>query len=236
MRTLLLIAVFCLTQIGLASGAAPFLDDPVSNRLREDIAARLSLDPSKIEILQLVPMHGNAKLFPGQVLQIRPSNPRRLIGRAVFVLSIQGPDGQNRMQWVSAEVVRLQDIVVTKSALKRHELIGAEDLEIKEIRLRGSRQRFETDPQVLIGKRTMRSLKKGAAIRMDWVEDAPLILRGDRITLLLETVGLKISTLGKAVEDGLHGEQIKVVNLDSKKIVVGQVIGQGRVRVGDRPQ
>lgn len=169
-------------------------------------------------------------------MQIRANNPRRLTGRVVFVLTMRQAGGQPFVQWVTAEVVRIQRVVVAKSLLKRHEVIDAEDLEMKEIRLRGRRQSFETNPEALIGKRTIRSLKKGTAIRMDLVEEAPLILRGDRISIVLESQGLKISTLGKAVEDGLHGERIKVVNLDSKKIVVGEVIGQGRVRVGDRPE
>ncbi len=233
MRYILLIGLLCFSFVLVAghSWAAPRADDPISEDLRREVAERLSIDLHTIEIGQIRPMNGQAQLLPGTVLQIRPSNPRRLMGRVVFILTMRGAEGKNFVQWVTVDVARIQAVVVTKTALKRHQVIAAEDLEIKDIRFRKKGQTFETEMKDLIGKRMIRSVKSGAPIRMDWVEAAPMIVRGDRITILLEAKGFQMSTLGKAAEDGLHGELIKVMNLDSKKIVLAEVIGEGRVRV-----
>lgn len=225
--------IFLSTALPWGVGAAS-VDRTISAHLQYYVADQLSVDASEIEISQIRSMNGALRFLPGQDLKVRASNSRRLLGRVVFILTLQQPGEKPFTQWIHAEVVRVQKAVVAKRRLQRHEIIGKDDLEIQTIRIRRKHQLFETDPDALIGKRMRRSLKKGGVIRLDHVEDAPMIFRGDSITITLKIRGLEITTLGKAAEDGFQGERIKVVNLDSKKIVFGEVIGHGRVRMGDR--
>ncbi len=209
------------------------IEEDISNRLQNYVAERLSVDVSEIEIAHIGPMNGRLQLLPGKVTKVRPSNASHLLGRVVFFLTMQQAKRKPVVQRVNAEVARVLKVVVAKHRLQRHQVVGRDDLEMQTVRIRRKHQRFETDPGVLIGKRMVRSLKKGDAVRLHFVEDAPVILRGEQVTISLEFRGLTITSLGKAAEDGLRGEMIKVVNLDSKKVLFGEVVGQGRVRIGN---
>ncbi len=215
--------------IEIANAATPH--EKISAQLNRYVAKALSLEHSEIEIAALKPANGGRQLFPGKVTNIRPASPGKLLGRVLFALTTKHPQGNPFIQWVLADISWVQEVVVATHSLKRHHIIEKGDLSIQKIRIQNLQTPYATDPIRLLGKRMMRSLRTGQAIRTDRIEDTPVILRGDRIMLTLSTGGLSISTTGKAREDGLQGDLIKVINLDSRKTVIAKVIGPGRARV-----
>ncbi len=68
-------------------------------------------------------------------------------------------------------------------------------------------------------------------IRGDQLEIAPLVRRGDRVTITVRSKGLQIVTSGKAKQDGQLGEMIRVMNLESKKNVYAEVVNAGDVLI-----
>jgi len=65
-----------------------------------------------------------------------------------------------------------------------------------------------------------------------WVSVPRLIKRGEIVTLKIMTPFMQITTKGRALQDGAHGESVRVTNTRSKKIIEGVVIESGVVRVG----
>jgi len=65
----------------------------------------------------------------------------------------------------------------------------------------------------------------------DMVEVPPTIKQGSVIKLLIKASGFRIVTKGLAQQTGYTGEVIKVKNLDSKKILYGEIIDSDRVQV-----
>jgi flagella basal body P-ring formation protein FlgA len=70
---------------------------------------------------------------------------------------------------------------------------------------------------------------------LDAVEDAPVVQRGDRVTLRVQHGNLTIVATGRAKEDGRVGRQIAVANDGSRKIVYGRVVDASTVAVEMSP-
>lgn len=237
MRRLLLITVLALFPFfftGIEQVNAVTAHEKISTRINHYVAESLSLAPSEIEISELKPANGAKHFFPGKITGIRPAKSEKLLGRVLFALTIQQAQQRPFVQWVLVDIAWIRAVVVVTQSLKRHHVIEQGDLKIQKIRVQNQDIPYATHQSPLLGKRLMRSLRTGRAIRTDHIEEAPVILRGDRIILSLQAGGLSISTTGLAKEDGLQGALIKVINLDSRKTVIAKVVGPGQVSVGSR--
>lgn len=82
-----------------------------------------------------------------------------------------------------------------------------------------------------IGKPLMRSLVANAPITDAMISDTPLVKRGHKVVLSVESRGFTIRTAGEIKSDAAVGELVKVENYGSKKIVTGMLIDENTVRV-----
>lgn len=237
MKRRLLFLIFSFYLVAMTSPVLAAKNGPetmaqdVSAAITMYVAEQLSVDLSEVVVEGLTAMNGHKHIQPGKVLKIRAANHKRILGRAVFVVSVQGRAGDLFEQWVSADVSWILEVVVSGRKLRRLDVIEAEDIHLQTIRLRRVRSRYISDLQEVIGKRLTQSLRKGTPIRGDQLEITPLVRRGDRVTITVRSQGLQIVTLGKAKQDGHLGEMIRVMNLDSKKTVLAEVVDSGDVLI-----
>jgi len=206
----------------------------VASAIGLHVAEQLSVDVSEIEVTALTAMNGQKGIQEGKVLNVRPANHNRFLGRAIFVVRGRSEAGHPFEQWVSADVSRLLDVVVTDRKLRRLDVIQVDDVRLQRIRIRRTRNRYLFDPEEVIGKRLTQSLRKDIPIRSEQLEIAPLVRRGDRVTITFKSGGLQIVTSGQAKQDGHLGEMIRVINLDSKKTVFAEVMRSGDVQIALR--
>ncbi len=76
-----------------------------------------------------------------------------------------------------------------------------------------------------------RTIAAATIITPGMVQAPKLIKRGERVTVVAETGGLKIRTVGKALSDGKSGDVIRVQSERSRRVVDGIVVSQGVVKV-----
>ena len=74
-------------------------------------------------------------------------------------------------------------------------------------------------------------MKKGTVLRRSAIKEAPLVKKGNTVKLVAEQGILSVTTYGKAKNDAVFGEMVKVENLKSKKIVTGVVMDAFTVNV-----
>ena len=55
--------------------------------------------------------------------------------------------------------------------------------------------------------------------------------KGSAVTVNFDQPGIRLSIVGRAMEDGAQGQLIRIQNLRSNRIVEAEVIGPGKVRV-----
>ena len=121
--------------------------------------------------------------------------------------------------------------LVDPRPLKKKHVISPSDLVVRQLSLTQYGDGLMVQPEALVGKRMVRSVRRGTPIYGELVEEVPVVRRGDRVTLLLEAGALSIMALGQAKEDGILGQKIAVLNLDSKKVIYGEVADASTVRV-----
>jgi flagellar basal body P-ring formation protein FlgA len=143
--------------------------------------------------------------------------------------SVNGYD--QKKIWTSAVVEVLGPVVVTRKPLGRYKPIDEDDIELKTMDLSDLPDDVITDPEAVLGKRTTRAIGAQVPLRADTIELPPLVKRGDLVMIIAESKGLKIMTRGQVKKKGRLGEQIPVVNLDSKKILYARVLDANTVKV-----
>lgn len=87
-------------------------------------------------------------------------------------------------------------------------------------------------PVQLIGKVARRMLLPGEAIPTNAVDDARIVTRGVATQVVFQEEGLTISTMGSPLQSGSLGEQIRVRNIDTGRIIMGTVQADGTIRIG----
>ncbi len=206
-------------------------EDALTAMIQDYVAQQLAAGLEEIRVSRVVPSDGGSFPSSGKVKGLRAGSKGRLLGRVLFILSIEGQGRGPISRWVTAEVERMRTIVVASRPLKRHHVLRPDDLTTRTLSVTRQRNHYVSRSESLVGLRLTRSTGKGVPFRPDLVEDTPLIIRGERVILLLESGGLQIMTLGRAKEDGFLGKIIGIQNLDSKKVVYGKVVESGVVKV-----
>ena len=129
----------------------------------------------------------------------------------------------NNNQWylfANARILRTQPVVVTSSMISPGTVLDIDNLRVAQVETNRLRHTAYHSTDELIGARMKRRVRQGQPIQANML---CFICKGDRITISAEIGGMKVRTSGIAQQDGVIGENIKVINASSKKMVVAEV-------------
>jgi len=145
-----------------------------------------------------------------------------------FTFSVDGRECEKRLIPFKVEVIK--DVVIASKQIESNKVITEDDLTIasQDIGL-FSEVFYEKDE--IIGKCAKRAISKGSSITSDIIEQVPIIKQGDLITIFAESASLKITAQGKAMENGIKGQVIRVINISSLKELQAQVIDVNTVKI-----
>ncbi len=108
-----------------------------------------------------------------------------------------------------------QQVVVTTRAIPRDSVLTPEDISLAERDTGRLDYGFLSATRDAVGQRLRRPLAAGEEVAPGALEMAPLIKRGQQVTLQARAGGLNISMAGIAREDGARGQVIAVLNESS---------------------
>ena len=94
-------------------------------------------------------------------------------------------------------------------------------------RVRASRQGL----QQVVGKVAGRRLAANKAVDWRFLEQADLVRKGEAVQLLAKNASISVKIEGKALTSGAKGEQIRVQNPLSNRIVDALVTARGRAEI-----
>jgi flagella basal body P-ring formation protein FlgA len=136
-----------------------------------------------------------------------------------------------RKIWTTLKAEVLQEVLVLKYAMRRHQRITAENVQQISMNVADIPQNAITIDQDIIGQRVTKSLLPGTVLRTDTVELPPLVKRGDMVILQAASGVLQVTALGQAKSNGQQGERIRIVNIDTNKELYGYVVDAKTVKV-----
>jgi len=159
--------------------------------------------------------------------------PRNMRSLATVPLSVVF-DVDGRFQKTIRATVRVEalaPVVVAARPIGRLRPITGDDLQTEKMDLTELPVGVLTDADDIIGKRARRNIDAGDILRPDLIEMPPLVKRGDMVVIVAESRGIKVTATGEVKSDGLRGERVKVVNLDSNKHFTARVVDKQTVSV-----
>jgi flagella basal body P-ring formation protein FlgA len=131
----------------------------------------------------------------------------------------------------TATVVLVKEVPVTRHPIARFEFIQADDLMMQTMDVTDLPANTVFAFEEIQGQRARRSIGPQTVLRTDQFEFPPAVKRGDRVVIVAESSGLRITTIGEVQNPAKIGERVKVVNLDSNKTLLARVIDARTVQV-----
>lgn len=164
--------------------------------------------------------------------KVEPPVEREWSGKMPLAVSIYVGEELEKKVWAVADVEVLKKVIVAKRPLGRYREITEDDIEVQEMDVANLPSNALADLGDILGKRTRKAVNVRAVLRTDMIEFPPMVKRGDVVTVLAESAGMRITALGVVkVREGREGERILVENIDSKKGIYAQVVDSKTVRV-----
>lgn len=161
--------------------------------------------------------------------QVIPAKPGVIGSRRITLLT--RVDNQIiRNQSIRIELEALAEIAVSAGGLRRGKIIAVGDIELRYQDISRLKEPFFAVEDIL-GKRMKRSIRLGEPLQRQQVEFPPVIKRGERVVIQARRQGLMLSAAGEAKQDGRTGDAIRVMNSNSRKEVLCQVVAPGLVTV-----
>lgn len=146
-------------------------------------------------------------------------------------VGVRCPGTQPWTLYVPVKVSIHDTIVVAVRPLSKGAIVQNQDVELLEKDLSVLRSGYYKDLSQVIGKQVIRTISMGTAITMPMVKPQLQIKRGQQISLVAESNGLKVRMTGEALTDGASGERIQVRNLSTRKVVEGIVHSATTVQI-----
>ncbi|MDL2227084.1 flagellar basal body P-ring formation chaperone FlgA [Deltaproteobacteria bacterium OttesenSCG-928-M10] len=169
-------------------------------------------------------------LPPGQVdyrfVPQSSSNPAYLSGS--FFFSVDGREVARSR--INAQVDLNVEALVAVRALPKGHVIDENDVSLSLVPFNQAKGAL-TDPGPAVGSTVKSNLAAGDPIRDRNLTKSLMVRRGEMVTIIAQTGGLKVTASGQARQDGALGDTINVTNLDSKKNISARIIGPNTVEV-----
>lgn len=216
-------------------------DQAVVDMARQALAEAWQVAPVDVEVRITRPLTGKVKdllaTTPGASL--RPFSSSNMLPGAIR-LAFGIYDGPTLLERSVAHLdgILMRRVAVAKRQILSRTTISAEDVEFVRRPVRGQLSRQATVE--VIGKLATHSVPKGTILKTTDVREraaanekvAVVVRRGDLVRLVAKGRGLTVSVRTcEALENGKHGQLIRVRNMSSKKTVAGRVVGVGEVEI-----
>lgn len=133
--------------------------------------------------------------------------------------------------FVSAELIIKGTGLVASRALSRGARISSAMISEQSVTINASRSHAITDRESLVGMALRRSMNAGSVFTPGLLNEPDAVARGDHVVIVARAGGIAVQSRGQALTDGKVGEQIRVRNLASSRMVRAKIVATGRVEV-----
>ncbi|HUB32074.1 MAG TPA: flagellar basal body P-ring formation chaperone FlgA [Bryobacteraceae bacterium] len=137
--------------------------------------------------------------------------------------------------WAKVNLTVATRRVVALRDLPQRRPIDASALRLDSFQAAPTPDQYPDSIAAVAGKLLRRSVPAGTAIRAGWLEDPPLISRGETVKIEVHSGAAVLKLDGQALADGGSSDIIPVLNPASGKRFRARIEGPGRVRVEALP-
>lgn len=133
--------------------------------------------------------------------------------------------------YVRVAVSSEQSVLAARHLLPRGSELSGDDFEVVTRTVPGAGDHYINGKDAVAGLRLRLPLAAGALLSTDFVEQAPLVHRGQQVTLLARTDAMEIRVAAVALSDGRPQQRISVQNQSTHQVVEAVVRSASLVEV-----
>jgi flagellar basal body P-ring formation protein FlgA len=203
--------------------------EEIDAALRADLS-RMGLDPdAELDLGALLP----PVVPPAALAQLSTENTTldAATGRFSATLVVLAEGMPTVRMRLAGRAVPTQFAVVATRRIGLGEVVGPADARL--VRLRAERVRPGTAQRLdqVVGQQLRRPMTAEMPFASADLAAPAMVEKNALVTMVLEAPGLSLSRRGRTLEAAPRGAVVPVMNLASRSVVEGEVIGPGRVRV-----
>ena len=153
------------------------------------------------------------------------------VGRIPITLEIKVDGIFQKRIGINSRVIISEGVVKTTRKIKKGELFTTDNIHIETIKT--ERQLGNTIKKIkdALGYEAVNYLPNGRPLLRRSIKKPALGSKGNKIIILAQRGGMKITTPGILKEDGYKDAMVQVLNIESKKIIYGRLVDSNTVRV-----
>ena len=163
--------------------------------------------------------------------QLFHKDQRRLEGQVGITALVRVDGIEARKVRISGWVDVFDSVVCVSRNVKRGEILQEDDLYLSRKNISRLPSTILTEKGKAIGLMVKHQIRAETPLKEWMLVRAPIVKRGDMVTILAESGGLRVSVPGKILEKGYKGQLVQVQNTMSRKKIYAKVINDATVRV-----
>ncbi len=220
--------VACVGGIGTASAEQ---GSHVREIVRAYVVDRAPVDALAVDVPALSSFEEAWRESGRAEVAIESREGQRFVGSVPLTVSLLEDGEEIKRAVVTARVKAEAPVWVATRSMSRGTLIRESDVS----RERRSENRVPNSMpsglDSIVGFRTSRAIAAGKVWREEWIDRETRVRRNQHVRLRLRHGAMVIDGSGRAREDGSVGDFIRILNLDSKREIYGEIKPDGVVHV-----
>jgi len=133
--------------------------------------------------------------------------------------------------FVPSHVDLFREVAVALRSMPRNSIVQAADVQLIERDVSSLRQGYILNLEHVVGKKLTRPIQPNRVISANALKAAAAIDKGDAVVISAHGNSMSVRMPGIALEEGAIGQQIRVRNTRSQRIVHARVTAPGQVEV-----
>tara|TARA_B110000495_G_scaffold199128_1_gene212052 strand:+ start:2198 stop:3022 length:825 start_codon:yes stop_codon:yes gene_type:complete len=204
--------------------------ESIAQVVRQTVSAMPAVTLLKNPSIEVLRLNNRLRVVecPEPLTAVQPATGLRG-GRISIRVSCKGP-----RPWSVYVMVSLKSevqVVITTRAMTRGDVLSREDINEKTVLRAPAHQPLVRQAEEALGNALKRSIGEGVELSAAMLKKPTIIRSGEHTLIMAEGGGLQVRVTGKALQHGVAGEIIRVLNLSSKKTVRGKVEADGTITV-----
>jgi flagella basal body P-ring formation protein FlgA len=179
---------------------------------------------------QLSPLDSRLTL-PACVQQPEVFSPRGTLKAGRNTIGLRCRTGKRWTIYSSVTIKLYHPVLVLTHPINRGEILTPQHFSWKKMELGLLHQGYVDNPDSILNQQAKRNLVRGTVLTTHHFEVPDLVKRGETVKIQAISSHFKISMNGIALMNGKKGQNIRVRNVRSKRIIQARVSQQGLVTI-----
>ncbi len=172
----------------------------------------------------------NLRVAPG-VTEVNGNLISSARGKLIIGLNIRIQDENPIEIRVPVKVDEWTMVPVAARTLSKGEVVAPTDLTMARMNLDSLSTDSTVSEKQIVGKEVQQTILAGDSFRIKSLRIPPVVTAGSKVTVSYESGPLRATATAIALEDGIEGQEVKVQNEISRRVLMANVVEPGFVRI-----